>query len=273
MESESSSAQNGGRTTWTPQMDDMFIELMVEQVLNKQLLDGQFSKCVWTNIITKFKESFGPSFNKDVLRNRMKTLKKSFNVVSSIRGQSGFGWNKKKEIPTAPDDVWERHIKAHPEYKQWRTRSLPHYDDLAMIFGDSRATGQHSRFRDDNNQDNHEVDDDGDDNTQDHNENPEDQNENTYGNGNISDDNTPELPKTTRTSIGSSSRSFRKTKKSTGEGMVEAIHLMASVVNNIATKKEENKNSSLEKNVVAALEEIPELDDFLFMQGLDLLED
>ncbi|KAI3950627.1 hypothetical protein MKW92_006675, partial [Papaver armeniacum] len=40
------------------------------------------------------------------------------------------------------------------------------------------------------------------------------------------------------------------------------------------TKKEENRNSSLEKSVVAALEEIePELDEFLFMQGLELLED
>ncbi|KAI3901037.1 hypothetical protein MKW92_003728, partial [Papaver armeniacum] len=71
----------------------------------------------------------------------------------------------------------------------------------------------------------------------------------------------------------SSSRSFRKTKKSTREGMVEEIHLMVSAVNNIATKKEENRNSSLEKSVVDALEEIPDLDDFLFMQGLNLLED
>ncbi|KAI3955690.1 hypothetical protein MKW98_006050, partial [Papaver atlanticum] len=71
----------------------------------------------------------------------------------------------------------------------------------------------------------------------------------------------------------SSSRSFRKTKKSTGEGMAEAIHLMESAVNNIANEKEENRNSSLEKNVVVALEEIPELDDFMFMQGLELLED
>ncbi|KAI3925999.1 hypothetical protein MKW98_028135, partial [Papaver atlanticum] len=71
----------------------------------------------------------------------------------------------------------------------------------------------------------------------------------------------------------SSSRTFRNTKKRTGEGMVEAINLMESVVNNIATKKEENRNSSLEKSVVAALDEKPELDDFLFMQGLELLED
>ncbi|RZC70870.1 hypothetical protein C5167_034557 [Papaver somniferum] len=273
MESESSSVANG-RTTWTPPMDQLFIELMVEQVVGKQLLDGQFSKIAWVSIVTKFKESFGPSFNKEVLKNRMKTLKKNFNVVSSLRGQSGFGWNDEKEIVTTPDVVWSNHIEKHPECKQWRTRSLPQYNELAMIFGDSRATGKYSRFRDDNNRDNNEVDEDRDDNTEDQNENPEDHNENTYGNGNVSDDNTSEPQKNMRTSIGSSSRSFRKTKKSTGEGMVEAISLMASVVNNIATKKEENRNSSLEKSVVVALEEIvPELDDFLFMQGLELLED
>ncbi|XP_026410467.1 uncharacterized protein At2g29880-like [Papaver somniferum] len=265
MESESSSVANG-RTTWTPSMDQLFIELMVEKVVGKQLLDGQFRKISWVSIVTKFKESFGPSFNKEVLKNRMKTLKKNFNVVSSLRGQSGFGWNDGKEIVTAPDAVWSNHIE--------RTRSLPQYNELAMIFGDSRATGKYSRFRDDNNRDNNEVDEDRDDNTEDQNENPEDHNENTYGNGNVSDDNTSEPQKKMRTSIGSSSRSFKKTKKSTGEGMVEAISLMASAVNNIATKKEENRNSSLEKSVVASLEEIvPELDDFLFMQGLELLED
>ncbi|XP_026416938.1 uncharacterized protein At2g29880-like [Papaver somniferum] len=202
----------------------------------------------------------------------MKTLKKFFNVVSSLRGTNGFGWNDTREIVTAPNDVWKKHIQDHPEYKQWRTRSLPQYNELAMIFGDSRATGRHSRFRDNNNQDNHEVNEDRDDNTQDPNENVEDHNENTYENGNVSDDDTSELPKKPITSIGSSSRSFRKTKESTGEGMVEAIHLMASAVNNIANKKEENSNSSLEKNVVAALEEL-NLDEFLFMQGLEFLED
>ncbi|KAI3976084.1 hypothetical protein MKX01_016767, partial [Papaver californicum] len=67
---------------------------------------------------------------------------------------------------------------AHPEYRQWRTRSLPQYDELAMIFGDSMATGKHRRFRYDNNQDNHEVEEERDDDT-------EDQNENTYGNRNV----------------------------------------------------------------------------------------
>ncbi|KAI3976083.1 hypothetical protein MKX01_016766 [Papaver californicum] len=54
--------------------------------------------------------------------------------------------------------------------------------------------------------------------------------------------------------------------------MVEAIQLMASAVNNIANKKKENKNSSLEKSLVAALEEL-NLDEYSFMQGLEFLED
>ncbi|KAI3889020.1 hypothetical protein MKX03_012453 [Papaver bracteatum] len=192
MESESSSAQNG-RTTWIPPMDQLFIELMVEQVLNKELLDGQFSKSAWENIVTKFKDSFGPSYNKEVLRNRMKTLRKSFNIVK------------------------------HPEYKQWRTKPLPHYDDLAMIFGNSRATGKHSRFRDDNNQDNHEDDEDEGNNTQEQNENAEYQNDNTYGNGNISDDDTSEIQKKMRTSLGFTSRSFSDDSILSGSAHVDEI--------------------------------------------------
>ncbi|XP_026378581.1 uncharacterized protein LOC113273021 [Papaver somniferum] len=207
-ESDSSSAANG-RTTWTPPMDQLFIELMVEQVVDKQLLDGQFSKTAW----------------------------------------------------------------EYPECKQWRTRSLPQYNELAMIFGDSRATGKHSRFRDDNNRDNNEVYEDREDNTQDQNENLEGQNEYSMETTMLVMIIYHELPTKSRTSIGYSSRSFRKTKKSTGEGMVEEINL-ASAVNIIATKKEENGNSSLEKSVVVALEEIvSELDEFLFMQALELLED
>ncbi|KAI3872286.1 hypothetical protein MKX03_021408, partial [Papaver bracteatum] len=81
----------------------------------------------------------------------------------------------------------------HLEYKEWRTRSLPQYDVPAMIFGDNMATGNHSRFIDDNNQENHEDDEDVDDNTQEKNKNAEDQNDNMYGNTNISDDNTSKM--------------------------------------------------------------------------------
>ncbi|KAI3844692.1 hypothetical protein MKX03_012201, partial [Papaver bracteatum] len=78
MESDQSSNPQNGRTTWTPPMDRMFIGLMADQVNEGQLLDGKFSKHAWTHIIDNFKQSFGSSFTKDVLKNRMKTLKKNY---------------------------------------------------------------------------------------------------------------------------------------------------------------------------------------------------
>ncbi|KAI3879459.1 hypothetical protein MKX03_014079 [Papaver bracteatum] len=52
--------------------------------------------------------------------------------------------------------------------------------------------------------------------------------------------------------------------------MVDAIHVMEAAVNNVATKKEENKNSSsLEGSLVSALKDV----DDTFLQALDLLED
>ncbi|KAI3914120.1 hypothetical protein MKW92_047052 [Papaver armeniacum] len=107
MKSDQSSNPQTGRTTWTPPMDRLFIGLMADQVL-----DGQFSKHAWTHIVDSFKQSFGSSFTKDVLKNRIKTLKKNYVVVSTLRGQSGFGWDQSREIVVADDAVWDDYIKV-----------------------------------------------------------------------------------------------------------------------------------------------------------------
>lgn len=112
MESDQSSNPQTGRTTWTPPMDRLFIGLMEDQVQKGQLLDGQFSKYAWTHFVDNFKQSFGSSFTKDVLKNRMKTLKKNYVVVSTLRGQSGFGWDQSREIVIADDAVWDDYIKV-----------------------------------------------------------------------------------------------------------------------------------------------------------------
>ncbi|KAI3859812.1 hypothetical protein MKX03_013687, partial [Papaver bracteatum] len=103
MESGQSSNPQNGRTTWTTPMDRLFIGLMANQVLEGQLLDGQFSKHAWTHIVDNFKQSFGSSFTKDVLKNCMKTLKKNYVAVSTLRGKSGFGWDQSREILVADD--------------------------------------------------------------------------------------------------------------------------------------------------------------------------
>ncbi|KAI3948923.1 hypothetical protein MKW92_013602, partial [Papaver armeniacum] len=112
MESDQSSNPQTERTTWTPPMDRLFIGLMEDQVLEGQLLIGQFSKHAWTHIVDNFKQGFGSSFTKDVLKNRMKTLKKNYVDVSTLKGQSGIEWDQSREIVVANDAVWDDYIKV-----------------------------------------------------------------------------------------------------------------------------------------------------------------
>ncbi|KAI3859811.1 hypothetical protein MKX03_013686, partial [Papaver bracteatum] len=38
----------------------------------------------------------------------------------------------------------------HPDVICWRTKSIAHFDELAIIFGDNRANGRYSRCRNEN---------------------------------------------------------------------------------------------------------------------------
>ncbi|XP_026410408.1 uncharacterized protein LOC113305605 [Papaver somniferum] len=210
-------------------MDRLFIGLTGDQVLEGKLIDGQFNKLAWTHIVDNFKQSFGSSFTKDVLKNRMKTLKKNYVAVSTLRGQSGFGWDQSREIVVADDVVWDDYIKKHPDVKCWRTKSLAHFDELAILFGDNRANGRYIRCRNDNTV---HDDDDHDNENLDNTQSPDrftngtqEQNENGYKDK-AEDFHTSDTQKRARASTGMNSRPFRKTKKSTREGMVDAIQAL-----------------------------------------------
>ncbi|RZC88504.1 hypothetical protein C5167_016307 [Papaver somniferum] len=209
---------------------------MAYQVLEGQLLDGQFSKYAWTHFVDNFKHSFGSSFTKDVLKNRMKTLKKNYVGVSTFRGQSGFGWDQSREIVIA-DDV------KHPDVKCWRTKPLAHFDELSIIFGDNRASGRYRRCRNDNTV---KDDDDHDNENLDNTQSPDrftngtqEHNENGYKDKD-EDLNTSDTQKRARALTCLNSRPFRKTKKSTGEGMVDAIQVHIRYRNMASSDDEED---------------------------------
>uniref|UniRef100_A0A5B7CCL9 At2g29880-like C-terminal domain-containing protein n=1 Tax=Davidia involucrata TaxID=16924 RepID=A0A5B7CCL9_DAVIN len=71
----------------------------------------------------------------------------------------------------------------------------------------------------------------------------------------------------------SSSRQPKKLKKSTGESMVDALTAMASAVSSLVEQKKETYNSIKAINVVEALDAIPDLEEDIYMDACDLLED
>ncbi|CAN6901248.1 unnamed protein product, partial [Brassica oleracea] len=72
--------------------------------------------------------------------NRMKSLKKEYHSYTDLlRFSSGFGWDPVTKQFTAPDEVWEEYLKAHPNNDNMKTKTFEAFEDLQVIFESATA--------------------------------------------------------------------------------------------------------------------------------------
>lgn len=61
-----------------------------------------------------------------------------------MKDNPGFGWDTDRQLPTAPDEVWDRYLVAHKEAKEFRYKTLPNFAELDDIFTGNTATGNYA---------------------------------------------------------------------------------------------------------------------------------
>ncbi|KAI3966669.1 hypothetical protein MKW92_014092 [Papaver armeniacum] len=132
------------RTKWTPTMDRCFIDIMLEQVHCGNKIHNSFRKKAWVEMVTAFNEKAGLQLGKEVLRNRSKKLRMQYSAVKVLLDQDGFQWDQTRNMVTADSDVWDTYLKAHPEAQTLKTKSIPNFDDLRVIYGNETAYGRNN---------------------------------------------------------------------------------------------------------------------------------
>ncbi|KAF6171154.1 hypothetical protein GIB67_035111 [Kingdonia uniflora] len=144
MDSVTPSSSERPRTIWTPSMDRYFINLVQDQVHRGNMVDHAFRKQVWVHMTTLFNDKFGYQYDKEILKNRYKNLRRKYNEITHLLSQNGFQWDKQRQMVIADDRDWDIYIKAHPDKRPYRTKVLSYYGDLCMIYGNEPHDGRYS---------------------------------------------------------------------------------------------------------------------------------
>lgn len=98
---------------WTEQMDVVLIDALLEQHVNGNRVDGTFTTSAYNNVLKICQEELKYPFDKDHLKNRIKTLKSNFNGIHDLfKGLSGFAWNPTTKLFEAEPEVWNALIEV-----------------------------------------------------------------------------------------------------------------------------------------------------------------
>ncbi|KAH7679457.1 Cytochrome c/b562 domain-containing protein [Dioscorea alata] len=132
---------------WNFNMDDALVDAYLHQQTMGNRIGGTFMTHALENIVNELKEKFlDKPIDKERAQNRMKNMKRAFTKCYDIfkNGMSGFAWNPIKEMWEAEPEVWQHLIEAKPEAAEWVNKSIRNYDKLVQLYGQDRATGQHT---------------------------------------------------------------------------------------------------------------------------------
>ena len=96
---------------WTDSLDMIMITLMRQEYDEGNCINGTFTKETWKKMTLSFNQQTRKSFTYPNLKNRLKVLKKTFNLYFNLANRSGWGWDPVLKVPTPGDEqMWEEII-------------------------------------------------------------------------------------------------------------------------------------------------------------------
>ena len=102
---------------WTDTLDLIMLGLMRQANDEGHSQNGIFSKETWRKMTLAFNQQTSKDFTYTNLKNRLKVLKKTFNMYYNLANRSGWGWDPVLKLPTPGDhQMWDEVIAVSVTY-------------------------------------------------------------------------------------------------------------------------------------------------------------
>ncbi|CAL5440467.1 unnamed protein product [Camellia sinensis] len=130
---------------WGSEIVKIFLEILVDEIKKEgpsmSKKDRSFFPRQWQTIDDEMTKKVGKNYGQKKLKGKFARLKVNYKEFVALKNHTGLGWDPITQTVTAPDDVWENYVQAHPNAKQFQTKGLEHYELLSEIFAKLFATG------------------------------------------------------------------------------------------------------------------------------------
>ncbi|XP_074272611.1 uncharacterized protein LOC141596379 [Silene latifolia] len=128
--------------SWTMQMDKIMIDILHNQMKEGNKADGERKPRAYQAVADEIRTQLGISITVEHVRNRIKSWKKHYAVISYIRAFTNFKWDEDmKMIVVTTDDLaqWTKFIVDHPNAAGYRNKPIEHWDDICTFCGPDQS--------------------------------------------------------------------------------------------------------------------------------------
>ncbi|XP_075664965.1 uncharacterized protein LOC142634546 [Castanea sativa] len=131
--------KRGTKFQWTAEEDDKLVECLLELAGDVKWKAENGFKPGFTAKLEELleKKLLGCGIKASPhIESRYKILRKQYRAIADMLGPnaSDFGWNDNKNM-----------VVGHPDAKGLRNKHFPRFDDLALVFGKDRASGDRAQ--------------------------------------------------------------------------------------------------------------------------------
>ncbi|XP_077252559.1 uncharacterized protein At2g29880-like [Tasmannia lanceolata] len=137
----------GAYEQWSVQESRELLRILVDEANNgARQTDGSFSKNhITTKVLPMLNSKLRCNKTYDHVRSKLRVWKRTYQPIAELMASnSGFGWDPFSKKITAPEEVWDAYIAAHPEAAIYRIKTIEEFEDLKTIIGQGFVVGSYA---------------------------------------------------------------------------------------------------------------------------------